>query len=330
MNIGNRRAARLFTAATVAGLLGLGGAAQATAWPEKSVTLVVTASPGGTTDVVARLLAQPLAVALGQPVVIDNKPGAAGAVAATTVMRAPADGYTLMVNNSGYQVIAPQMTEGASWDPTKDFTSVAHVLTAPQIILVRSSLPVKSLAELAAYAKANAGKLNYASSGYGSPQQMSAEMLKQQLGIEATHVPYKGTGPALTDLLGDRVDMLITSPAPVLPHIATGRLRALAVTGTERLASLPDVPTVIEAGLPNMQASTWFAVYGPAGLPAAVTDRLTKEIAAIVKSKEYTAAVAAQEAKPDYMSPADLDKLTQQEVVRWKAVIEKGGLKSKG
>ena len=235
--------------------LALAAAAMSGAWaqgayPNKTVTFVVPAAAGGTTDISGRMAAQALAPVLGQAVVVDNKGGGNGAIAANIVKRAEADGYTLLMQYSGFHVISPHLAKAPQWEQ-KDFQPIANIISAPQIIVVRESLPVKTLAELIAYAKANPGKLNYASSGNGSLQHVTGAMLEQQGGIKMVHVPYKGTGPALQDLLGGQVDLTFGTAPPFMPHIASGKLRVLAVTGKERLPSLPDVPTTAEAGYPK-------------------------------------------------------------------------------
>ncbi|CAB3624949.1 hypothetical protein LMG26685_00158 [Achromobacter mucicolens] len=284
------------------------GAASAQAdFPNRPVTLIVSAAPGGTTDIAARLIAQPLGAALGQSVVVENKPGASGGIAAQAVARAKPDGYTLLLQYSGFQVITPHVTPAAGWDPIKDFSPVANVLSAPQVVVVRPDLPIKSLKELVAYAKANPGKLNYASSGNGSLQQVATELLNQMAGTQITHIPYKGTGPALNDLLG---------------QIAAGKLRALAVTGNARLPSLPDVPTAAEAGYPDLIVSSWFAMYAPKDTPAPVVDKIAGEIQKIMKTDEFRKKAAEQGAEATFMGPKELGAYTQTELDRWGKVVK--------
>lgn len=299
------------------------GAASAQAdFPNRPVNLIVSAAPGGTTDIAARLIAQPLGVALGQSVVVENKPGASGGIAAQAVARAKPDGYTLLLQYSGFQVITPHVTPTAGWDPIKDFAPVANVLSAPQVVVVRPDLPIKSLKELVAYAKANPGKLNYASSGNGSLQQVATELLNQMAGTQITHIPYKGTGPALNDLLGGAVDMTITTPPPLLGQIAAGKLRALAVTGNTRLPSLPDVPTAAEAGFPDLIVSSWFAMYAPKDTPAPVVDKIAGEIQKIMKSDAFRQKAAEQGAEAIFMGPKELGAYTQAELDRWGKVVK--------
>jgi len=303
-------------------LLAAGAAhAQDGNYPNRPITLVVSAAAGGTTDIAARMISEPLSKALGQPVVVDNRPGGNGGIAASVVQRSKADGYTLLLQYSGFHVITPLLTK-TSWDPVKDFMPVANVLSAPQVLVVRPSLPVKSLKELVAYAKANPNKLNYASSGNGSLQHVSTELLNQMAGIQITHVPYKGTGPAMTDLLGGSVDLTITTPPPLMGHIAAGKLRPLVVTSKERLPSLKDVPSAPEAGYPDLDVSSWFAMYAPAGTPKPVIDKLTGEIDKIMKTEAFRKKAEELGAEAKYMNPQQLDQYQKAELTRWGKVIK--------
>lgn len=307
--------------------LAAAGAAHAQAdFPNRPVTLIVSAAPGGTTDIAARLIAQPLGAALGQSVVVENKPGASGGIAAQAVARAKPDGYTLLLQYSGFQVITPHVTPTSGWDPIKDFAPVANVLSAPQVVVVRPDLPIKSLKDLVAYAKANPGKLNHASSGNGSLQQVATELLNQMAGTQITHIPYKGTGPALNDLLGGAVDMTITTPPPLLGQIAAGKLRALAVTGNTRLASLPDVPTAAEAGYPGLIVSSWFAMYAPKDTPAPVVEKIAGEIQKIMQTDAFRQKAAEQGAEAEFMGPKALGDYTQAELDRWGKVVKAAGI----
>ncbi|SDO60187.1 Tripartite-type tricarboxylate transporter, receptor component TctC [Ralstonia sp. 25mfcol4.1] len=314
-------------AALAAAGLTFGTAVQAQdgSYPNRPVMLVVSAAAGGTTDLAARLISEPLSKALGQSVVVDNKPGGNGTIAAQAVQRAKADGYTLLVQYSGYHVITPLLTKTA-WDPVKDFQPVANLLSAPQVLVVRPNLPVKSLKELVAYAKANPNKLNYASSGNGSLQHVSTELLNQMAGIQITHVPYKGTGPAMTDLLGGNVDMTITTPPPLMGHIAAGKLRPLVVTSKSRLESLKDVPSAPEAGYPDLDVSSWFAMYAPAGTPKAVVDKLTTEIEKIMKTEAFRKKAEELGAEAKYMNPQQLDQYQKAELQRWAKVIKSANI----
>ena len=286
-------------------------------FPSQTITLIASAAPGGTTDLAARMIAEPLSKALGKPVIVENRPGASGAIAASAVKRANPDGYTLLVQYSGFHVIAPHLVK-TGFDPIKDFAPVANLIVAPQVIVVRPNLPVQTFNDLIAYAKANPGKLNYASSGNGSLQHVTGEMIKQLGGIEMSHVPYKGTGPAITDLLGGNVDVTFTTAPPLLGHIKSGRMRPLAVTGKVRLPSLPDVRATAEIpGFEKLDASSWFAIYAPATTPKPVVDKLSNEIAKIMKTDEFRKKAEEQGAHAAYMNPQQLETYTRNELYNW-------------
>ena len=319
MKLHRKQFTNLALAALATGFLG--SATAQSAYPSKTVTMVVPTAAGGTTDLSARMLAQALGPVLGQSVVVDNKGGGNGNIAASIVKRAEADGYTLLMQYSGYHVISPHITKQKQWDQG-DFQPVANIISAPQIIVVRADLPVKTLPELIAYAKANPGKLNYASSGNGSLQHVTGAMLEQQGGIKMVHVPYKGTGPALQDLLGGQVDLTFGTAPPFMPHIASGKLRVLAVTGKQRLPSLPDVPTTAEAGYPKVDATSWFAVFAPAGVSKAVVDKLTADIRTVVQSPTFQQKAQEQGATADYQTPAQLGDKVRADLANWATVVK--------
>ncbi len=292
-------------------------------YPQRPITLVVPSAPGGTTDFTARLITEPLSRALGQPVVVDNKAGAAGNIGNQLVAKAKPDGHTLLVSYSGYHVGNPHLFKQAGWDPIKDFAPVAMVTRAPQIIVVKSGLPVNTLQEFISYAKANPGKLNYASSGNGSIQHIAAALFSQLTATNITHVPYKGAGPALQDLLGGTVDMFITTPASVQAQITAGKIKALAVTSQARLSSLPNVPTANEAGLKGFELDSWFALYAPAGTPADVVQQLNAEIGKILRAPEVIKKAGDSGTSVDIMSPQQLADFTAKELDYWGKVIQK-------
>lgn len=291
-------------------------------FPERAITLVVPSAPGGTTDFVARLVADQMAQALGQAVIVDNKAGAAGNIGNQAVARAKPDGHTLLVAYSGYQVGNPHLFKRAGWDPIKDFEPVAMMARAPQLLVVRTGLPFKTMQELVAYAKANPGKLNFASSGAGSIQHIAGEMLQQQTGTSLTHVPYKGASPAVQDLLGGNVDIFITTPASVVAQVKADKLKALGVTGNARLASLPDVPTVAEAGFPQFKLDSWFALYAPAGTPVDVVQTLNKVVGKILSQPEIQKKALESGTTVELMTSAQLGAYTKSELDFWGKVIK--------
>jgi tripartite-type tricarboxylate transporter receptor subunit TctC len=312
------------TLSACAALTGLASAQTPAAgsYPTRPITLIVPTAAGGTTDISARMLAVPLGAALGQSVVVDNRGGGNGAIAAVAVKRAEPDGYTLLMQYSGYHVITPLVSKPPLQWEAKDLQPVANVISAPQVIVVRAGLPVTTMAELIAYAKANPGKLNYASSGNGSLQHVTGAMLEQQTGIQMTHIPYKGTGPALQDLLGNVVDLTFGTPPPFIPHIQSGKLRALAVTGKTRLSSLPEVPTTAQAGWPKLDATSWFAVFAPARTPKPIIDQLSSEIAKLTATAAFKQKAIELGASADYMNPQQLADFSKAELARWAEVVK--------
>jgi tripartite-type tricarboxylate transporter receptor subunit TctC len=261
------------------------------------------------------------------PVVVDNRAGGNGNIAGQLVARAPADGATLLVQYSGYQCITPLLQPVSGFDPGRDLKPVGHLIDAPQVLVVRPGFPANNFKEFLAYVKANPGKVNYASSGNGALQHVTTELLKDLTRTYMTHIPYRGTGPALTDLLAGTVDLTITTPPPLLPHIRSGKLKALMVTGKTRLAALPDVPTATEMGVP-LVASSWFAVYGPSALPADVQNKLSAAVRQVVETPEFKRRAEEQGAKAIAMSPAELATLGANERATWDRVIRVAQIKA--
>lgn len=296
------------------------------AWPQKPITLVVPSAPGGSTDFTARLIAEPLSRALGQPVIVDNKPGAAGNIGNQAVARAKPDGYTLLVSYSGYHVGNPHLFKQAGWDPIKDYAPVAMLTRAPQVIVGSPTLPASNMQELIAYAQKNPGKLNYASSGNGSIQHIAGELLKQLTGTSMTHVPYKGAGPAVQDLMGGTVDLFITTPASVLSQVQAGRIKAFAVTSPKRLAALPNVPTAVEAGLKGYELDSWFALYAPAGTPPEIVAQLNQQVNKVLQSPEVRKRAEDSGTTVETMTPPQLADFTRSELDRWGKIIKGGGI----
>jgi len=301
--------------------------AQTSDFPVRPVAIVVPGAPGGGGDFTARLLAEGLTKSFGKPFVVENRAGAGGNIAATYVARAQPDGYTLLLAYSGTHVANPALFSNLQWDPVKSFTPVALAITAPQVLVVNKDLPARSLGEFIAYAKNIPGKINYASSGNGSVQHIGSELLALRTGIRMVHVPYKGAGAALADVLSGQVSLLITTPPAVVGHIRTNAMRALAIASTMRHPMLPDVPTTAEAGVPSIELDAWFALYAPAGTPKSAVDRLAGELEKIVKSAEFKHRAEEAGTYATFMGPAQLDAFTRTELVYWADIIRKIGIK---
>jgi tripartite-type tricarboxylate transporter receptor subunit TctC len=293
----------------------------------KPVTLIVPAAAGGTTDIAARMLAEPLGRILQTSVVVDNRGGGNGNIAGQTVARGPADGTSLLVQYSGYQCITPLIQPAAGFDPATNLKPLGHLIDAPQLMVVRANFPADNFADFLKYVKANPGKVNYASSGNGSLQHVTTELLKDLTKTFMVHIPYRGTGPALNDLLAGTVDCTITTPPPLLPHIRAGKLKALMVTGRTRLAALPNVQTATEMGVP-LVASSWFAVYGPTGLSTDLQNRLSLVIRQVVESDNFRKRAEEQGAKAIAMNGAELDALGSNERKMWGRIVKVANIKA--
>lgn len=289
-------------------------------YPRRPVTIVVPSSPAGSTDIVARLLGEQLTKGLGQPVIVENRPGASGNIGTEYVARAPADGYTLLLQYSGYHVGNPALFKDIRWKPA-DFAPVALVMRAPHVIAVSGKLPVNSLTELIAYARKDNRGLFYASSGNGSIQHIAGEMFGSAAGVPMTHVPYKGAGPVVADLISGQVDMFITTPPSVISQVRAGKLKALAYAGSMRNPSMPEVPTTAQAGLVGYEVESWFAVFAPAKTPRPVVDKLADQLRKIVASDGYRKQMDEQGAFAAFMGPDELGQFVDQELATWARVI---------
>jgi len=300
--------------------------AQAAAkYPAKPVRMVVPFPASGTTDLLARAVAQKLSEAWGQQVIVDNRPGAGGNIGSELVAKAAPDGYTLLMGTVGTHSINPSLYTKMPYDHVKDFTPVILVAGVPNVLVVNPSLPVHSVAELIAYAKANPNKLNFASSGSGTSIHLSGELFKVMAGVDMTHVPYKGSAPALTDLMGGQVQLMFDNLPSSLPFIKAGKLRALAVTSATRASALPDTPTLAESGLAGFEASSWFGVLAPAGTPHDIVAKLNAAIAAWLASPEAKEKLAAQGAIAAGGSPDDFVKHIARETAKWAKVVKASG-----
>ena len=258
----------------------------ASAYPTKSIRLIVPLAPGGGNDTIARLIGVKISPTLGQQVVIDNRPGAGGIIGVEIVAKAPADGYTLLLANAAVMSIVPHAQQKVPYDALKDFAPVSLIASAPLLVVVHPSLPVRTMKELTALAKARPAAINYASNGVGTGTHLATELYSMMTGVKMVHVPYKGLSLAMTDLMSGQVSLMFSSAVAMLPHVKTGKLRAIAMTGARRSQALPEVPTVAETGLVGYEASSWYGVAAPAGTARAIVERLNKEIVAVVKSKE--------------------------------------------
>lgn len=297
------------------------GIAQAQSFPTKAVTLIVPNPPGGVVDTSARLVGEPLGKLLGQPVVIENKGGASGNIAYQQVALAPKDGYTLLISYSAYHVGNPAMFTKLPW-AQKDFVPVALLTAATNVIAAHPSVPANNLKEFIGYAKANPGKLNFASQGNGSLAHVGTALLEQTVGIDMMHVPYKGSGPAIQDVLAGQVQVFVTTPPSVMQHVQAGKLKAFAVTGKTRHPGLPNVPTTAEAGLAGFELEAWVGLFAPTGTPPAVVQQLTEKVKAALATPEAKAVADRTGIEIRYLGPEALDALVQKETSYWGQVIK--------
>ncbi|MCX7152320.1 MAG: tripartite tricarboxylate transporter substrate binding protein [Proteobacteria bacterium] len=298
--------------------------AQAQAWPSRPVKLVVPFSPGGFTDVVARILGQKLTESLGQPVIIENKPGAGSTIGSDYVAKSKPDGYTLVMVSTT-QVSSPWLYKSMPYDVFKDFTPIMKLVEGPYVLVANPKLPVKSVAELLALAKAQPGKLDYASSGNGSAQHLVGAMFATMGGVNINHVPYKGSGQAMQDIVGGQVQLGFVGMPNALPYIPSGRLRALAVTTRKRSPDLPDVPTMDEAGIKGYDATIWLGLLGPAGLPRDIVTRLNSEITKALSSAETRKLILAAGVEVSTSSPEEFAALLRSEYDKWGKVVKETG-----
>ena len=309
------------------GMLMLGTHASfAQEYPSKTITMIVPAAPGGTTDFAARLLTEMIGSALGKPLVIDNRGGASGNIGTKAVAQAAPDGHTLLMAYSGYQVANKSLFKNPGWDPIKNFAPIAMVLKAPHVVLVKKDLPVSTLSELVEYGKAKSGRLTYASSGIGSIQHIGGEQLKKLGGFDMVHVPYRGAGPAMNDLIGGQIDLFITTPPSAVGHLQAKTVKGLAIAASQRHSMLPDIPTSKEVGLPGYELIAWFAVYAPSGTPEPIIQKIASAIEKVVTSPVFKEKVEAQGAYASFMAPSDLADFTKKELEYWSDVISAAGI----
>lgn len=305
-------------------LVALASAAHAEDYPARPIRLIVPFAPGGGNDTVARLVGESLGKRLGQPVVIDNRPGAGGVVGAELAAKAPADGYTLFLGGVGSHAINPNLHKDLRYDPIRDFAAVSLLASAPLILVVHPSLSAQSVQELIAFARSHPGKLNYASNGNGSSSHLAAVMFASMTGIDMAHIPYKGLAPALTDLLSGHDELMFSSVVAILPHVRAGKLRMLAVTSRQRMDLLPDVPTIAESGVPNYETSSWYGILAPAGTRPEIVRRLHEEIVKVLAQDDVRKALAQEGAEPVGNSPEQFAEFIRAEKQRLGTVIERG------
>ncbi|MEO8487942.1 MAG: tripartite tricarboxylate transporter substrate binding protein [Betaproteobacteria bacterium] len=299
----------------------------AQAWPSKPITYIVPFPAGGTTDVLARILGIKLGAALGTTIVVENKPGAGGNVGSEVVARAAPDGYTILGGTISSHAINVSLYPKLPYDPITSFQPITLIGTNPNVLVVNAASPYKSVQDITAALKAKPGSLSYASAGNGTSQHLSAELYKFIAGVDMVHIPYKGSGPAIQDVIGGQVPMMFDTSVVAGPHIESGRLRALAVTSGKRAPSMPNVPTMAESGVPGYDVVSWQAVFAPAGTPKPIVDRLHAEIAKILKEPEVQERLAKLGLDPSGMTPAELSAFQKTEIDKWAKVIKAANIR---
>jgi tripartite-type tricarboxylate transporter receptor subunit TctC len=301
--------------------------AMAQAWPDRPVKLVSPWPPGGSNDTFSRLLATRLTTTLGQPVVVENRPGATGTLGVGQVARAPADGYLLVMGSSPTHATATSIYPQLNYNPVKDFAPITLVGSSANALVVHPSVPARTVAELIALAKAKPGTLTYASTGNGSSQHLSAELFKAMAGVDMLHVPYKGAAPAISDIVAGHINLGFHNMVDVLPHVKAGTLRALAVTSSTRARPLPDVPTIAESGVPGYMAEVWFGVFAPAHTPRPIVERLNREIVAALADPEIRSKFDAAGMSVVGNSPDEFARYVQEEVTKWSDIVRRADVK---
>ena len=290
-------------------------------YPSKTIVIVVPTSPGGANDAMARIIAQGLRQKLGQPVVVENRAGANGAIASEFVARAPADGYTLMFGYIATHAINPALQK-LRYDPIKSFEPISLVATSPTLVVANNNLPIKNAKDLVALLKAQPGKISYASSGKGTAPHLSGELFKLNTGTDMLHVPYKGSSPAILDTIGGTTQVMFPSLFTAFPQVKGNKLIALGIAGKKRSPVLPNVPTLAEQGIPNVEIDQWYAMFAPAGTPKAIIQLLNKDLIAVLNEKSNESKIEEQGATVDTSTPEELGDLVKKEVARWKKVVD--------
>lgn len=308
-------------------LLALLFPAQAQQASDKPVRMVVPFAAGGPTDVIARVLAPKLAASLKRTVIVENRVGATGAIGASYVAKSAPDGDTLLLGTSSILAASPNLSASLPFDPVGDFAPVSLVATIENILVVHPSVPAKTVGELVAYAKANPGKLTYASSGIGSTYHLGAELFRSQTGIEWTHVPYKGAAPAIQDVLAGHVQVMFDNTSSAIPNIKAGRVRALGVASLKRYPSLPELPTIAEEGVPGYETTIWLGLFVPAKTPAAIIQKLNHDVQEAVNSHEYKERMTALDMQPRVSSSQELANYLKSDLAKWARVVKEAGIK---
>jgi tripartite-type tricarboxylate transporter receptor subunit TctC len=314
---------------TASALIPMSAARAQAGWPNgKPIRIVVAAAPGGSTDLIARQIAEGLGSRIGTSVLVDNRPGAGGTIGAGQVVAEAPDGHTLLLGTVSTHAVAPSVFANLRYDPVKDFTAITTVATIPNVMVVNPSLPAKTLGEFVALAKANPGKYSYASNGLGTSNGLATALLASIAGIKITDVPYKGASPALVDLIGGQIDLMLDVVMTSEPYIRSGKLRPLAVTSLKRSPLLPNVPTVAEQGYPGFEAIVWFGMFAPPRMAPELTARLHQELAAVIRGPKLTEYLERQGAVPSVMAPAEFRKFVGSDIEKWAKVAKAAGIKA--
>jgi tripartite-type tricarboxylate transporter receptor subunit TctC len=290
-------------------------------FPSHPVILTVGFAPGGGADTAARVIAQKLSENIGQPVVVENRAGAGGNIAAQHIATAPPDGYTIHLTSVGPMTVAPHIVKNLPYDPKRDIAPITMGVVFPNVLVVHAGVPAKTLAEFVALAKKKPGQLTYGSSGVGGAGHLAGELFKERAGIDVLHVPYKGGGPAMTDLLGGRLDMYVGVPSTVAPHVDAGKARALATTGAKRTSTMPDVPTVAESGYPGFEATNWYAFVAPGKTPSDLLDFWNRELTKVLNDPQVNAELAKHGLDPAPGTRDELAQYIERETVKWGKVV---------
>src|SRR5467141_3616234 len=312
----------------ISALIAVSNPALAQAWPTKPIRIVIAQAPGSATDVISRVVGNQLSEALGQPIVIDARPGAGGVLGTEVAARSAPDGYTLFMANNSTHGSNPAVYAKLPYDAVKDFAPISFVASVPYVLVVDPALPVKTVQEFIALAKARPGKLNYASAGNGSTHHFCGELLKSMTGIDIQHIPYKGSGPGIAGLLGGEVSMMFSNVADIGPQIRAGKVRALAVTVPRRSSMLPDVPTMPEAGLPDFEITSWFGLLAPAGTPAPIVARLNAETLKVLARADVKATLANQGLEVAGSTPEQFAAHIKNEIARFTKIAKTAGIKA--